>query len=109
MAPARFRERLCRIGLLIAGESRATLKFQLIRTNALNDDCEGRFNSVIKAQTLFTDMGPDTQMIQILVTMRSGALNCASIRSSHDWLQAEADAKAKAAHDAAAQRTGTIF
>ena len=65
--------------------------------------------SVVQAETLFTNLGPNSQMIQILVTITSGGLNYASFRSSHDWLQAEADAKAKAAHDAAAQRTGTCF
>lgn len=58
---------------------------------------------------VYVDNGPNTQMRNVFVSMSSGGLVYASERSMHDWLQAEADAQAKAAHDAAAQRTGTTF
>lgn len=59
--------------------------------------------------SLPTDVAPNTQLTQISVMISSGGLNYASLRSTGDWLQAEADALAKAAHDAAAQSKGTTF
>jgi hypothetical protein len=58
---------------------------------------------------VFYDNGPNTQLRSVFVRITSGGLVYAAQRSTHDWLQAEADAKVKAAHDAAAQRTGTTF
>lgn len=64
--------------------------------------------SMVRA-SLYTQVAPNTQVTQISVMIASGGLNYASFRSTHDWLQAEADAQAKAAHDAAAQNKGTSF
>jgi len=58
---------------------------------------------------LSMDTGPNSQMTSVFVRMASGGLIYAAQRSTHDWLQAEADAQVKAAHDAAAKRTGTSF
>lgn len=58
---------------------------------------------------LYYDNGPNTQVQHVFVRIASNGLAYAAQRSSHDWLQAEADAQAKAAHDAAAKRTGTTF
>lgn len=49
---------------------------------------------------------PNTQVIQMNVAIRSGALVYASTKATHDWLQAEADAKAKQDQNAASQRSG---
>jgi hypothetical protein len=38
------------------------------------------------------------------VTLQSGALIYGSTKSTHDWLQARSDAKAKQLNDAAKQR-----
>jgi hypothetical protein len=56
-----------------------------------------------------TGLGPNTQMTNVGVMMVSGGLNYASARSTDAWLQAEADALAKAAHDQAARNPGTSF
>jgi hypothetical protein len=64
--------------------------------------------SVVRT-SLYTENGPNMQMTDISVMMASGGLNYASARSTDAWLQAEADALAKAAHDAAAQSKGTTF
>ncbi|HEX3107306.1 MAG TPA: hypothetical protein VHQ22_22920 [Terriglobales bacterium] len=49
---------------------------------------------------------PNTQVIQMNVAIRSGALVYGSVKGTHDWLQAEADAKAKQDQNAASQRSG---
>lgn len=58
---------------------------------------------------LGTTLAPNSQAVNVTVTIGSGALAYAAERSTHDWLQAEADAKIKAAQDAASKRTGTTF
>jgi len=58
---------------------------------------------------MYMSNGPNMQKTSVFVRMASGGLIYAAQRATHDWLQAEADAKVKAAHDAAAQRTGTTF
>jgi hypothetical protein len=65
--------------------------------------------SWVKAQTLFTNQDPNQQLPQILVTMTSGGLNYASFRSTSDWLQGEASAKANAAQKEAGERKGPGF
>jgi hypothetical protein len=64
---------------------------------------------VVVQASIGTQFAPNRPLTQISVMMSSGGLNYASLRSTHDWLQAEADAIAKAAHDAAAQSKGTVF
>lgn len=49
---------------------------------------------------------PNTQVGQMTVAIRSGALVYSSTKATHDWLQAEADAKAKQDQNAASQRSG---
>lgn len=49
---------------------------------------------------------PNSQVVQMTVAIRSGALIYNSMKATHDWLQAEADAKAKQEQDAASQRSG---
>lgn len=58
---------------------------------------------------LETALAPNSQSVNVTVTIGSGALAYAAERSTHDWLQAEADAKIKAAQDAASKSTGTTF
>jgi len=58
---------------------------------------------------VYMENGPNTQKTSVFVRMSNGGLIYAAQRSTHEWLQAEADGKAKAAHDAAAKRTGTTF
>jgi hypothetical protein len=65
--------------------------------------------SWVKAHSLFTTQNPDTQLIQILVSVTSGGLNYAAFRSTSDWLQGEAQARAQAQQNAAGARTGPGF
>ena len=60
-------------------------------------------------KNLDTAISPNSQTVNVTVTIGSGALAYAAERSTHDWLQTEADAKIKAAQDAASKRTGTTF
>ena len=63
----------------------------------------------IVMSSLPAEWGPNTQVMNIGIMMVSGGLNYASARSTDEWLQAEAAALAKAAHDKAAQNPGTTF
>jgi hypothetical protein len=53
-----------------------------------------------------TGVRPNEQITQFRVSIRSGALTYNSLTATHNWLQAEADAKAKQQQDAASQRKG---
>jgi hypothetical protein len=51
-------------------------------------------------------IAPNTQLVQMWAVIASGALKYNSMKATHDWLQAEADSKAKQQEDAAKSRTG---
>ena len=55
---------------------------------------------------LGTDVAPNMKMNKLDVTIQSGALLYNSQKATHDWLQADADAKNKKQDDAAAGRSG---
>ena len=83
-----------------------TFKYQESSVTAPRTDCIPY--SMVQT-SLPTGINPNMQITEISVMISSGGLNYAAARSTHDWLQAEADALAKAAHDAAAQNKGTTF
>ena len=83
-----------------------TFKYQQTSLTAAKTDCIPY--SKVQA-SLYTTMDPNMQITQVSVMISSGGLNYAAARSTHDWLQAEADALAKAAHDAAAKNKGTTL
>ncbi len=58
----------------------------------------------VAASNVGSDFAPNSQQIQMTVTLQSGALIYGSTKSTHDWLQARSDAKAKQLNDAAKQR-----
>ena len=51
-------------------------------------------------------VAPNTQLIQLTVTLQSGELVYNSAKATYNWLKAEADAKAKEQEDTAKSRTG---
>jgi hypothetical protein len=51
-------------------------------------------------------VAPNTQLIQLTVTLQSGALVYNSTQATYNWLKAEADGQAKQQEDAAKSRTG---
>jgi len=83
-----------------------TFKYQESSVTAPRTECIAY--SMVQS-SLPTGINPNTQLREISVMISSGGLNYAAARSTHDWLQAEADALAKAAHDAAAKNKGTTF
>ena len=60
----------------------------------------------VAASNVGSSVAPNSQQIQMTVTMESGALMYDSTVSTHNWLQSEADAKSKQQNDAAAARSG---
>jgi hypothetical protein len=60
----------------------------------------------VAASNVGSSFAPNSQQIQMTVTMESGGLIYASSKATHDWLQSEADAKAKQDDGAAAGRSG---
>jgi hypothetical protein len=59
----------------------------------------------VAARGLAEDVAPNSQQSSLTVTMESGALMNMSLKATHAWLQAEADAKIKQDNDAAAARS----
>jgi hypothetical protein len=59
----------------------------------------------VVARGLTEDVAPNTPESSLTVTMESGALMNMSLKATHAWLQAEADAKIKQENDAAARRS----
>jgi hypothetical protein len=59
----------------------------------------------VVAREVGEDVAPNSQLSSLTVTMESGALMNMSLRATHAWLQAEADAKIKQENDAAAGRS----
>jgi len=59
----------------------------------------------VVARGLSEDVAPNSQQSSLTVTMESGALMNMSLKATHAWLQAEADAKIKQEDDAAAGRS----
>jgi hypothetical protein len=60
----------------------------------------------VYVRALGVGLNPSDQVVQMRVSIRSGALAYSSIKATHNWLQADADGKAKQQQDAARQRTG---
>lgn len=60
----------------------------------------------VMANNVGEGVPPNSQDTEMRVTMESGALMYMSRIATHDWLQAEADAKTKQQNDAAAGRSG---
>lgn len=58
------------------------------------------------ASNVGSSFGPGSQQAYMTVTLESGALMFNSTKATHDWLQAQLDAKVKQQNDAAKQRTG---
>ncbi len=60
---------------------------------------------VVASSNVGEDVAPNSQQSSLTVTMESGALMNMSLKATHAWLQAEADAKIKQENDAAAGRS----
>jgi hypothetical protein len=58
------------------------------------------------ASNVGSSFAPNSQQLQMTVTLESGALMYNSTKATHDWLQTQWDAKTKQQIDAAKQRTG---
>jgi hypothetical protein len=60
--------------------------------------------SFVRTTGISSFIAPNSPVIQMTVTIGSGALINASLKATHDWLQAEAEGKAKQQQDATAKR-----
>jgi hypothetical protein len=60
----------------------------------------------VVARPVGEGVAPNTQLIQLIVTLQSEALVYNSTKATYNWLKAEADAKAKEQADTAKSRTG---
>ena len=80
----------------------------LITNGGLNGlGCAG--SSFVSASEVGESYLPNFPQIQMSVTIESGALTYFDVKSEHDWLQAELDAKNKQLNDANKNRAAPTF